>query len=206
MAQNFIPLFTNKIIGLKRVERNRTTFVNLVDYSWERANEGDNLSEQTLPEDENNDDNTNSSDSSESDGPPNQDSRDQDDSHHDRENHHSQSEETNKSKLNESVSSKRKREDNYPSSNQNKRPQTFRHCNQLHESPRNGVRKKQQDNSFKQSRIKSKIYKGKVRKTIQSTVAEMTKKTGDQESVHLENQKTKHSLVSHLTKRKSPTA
>lgn len=118
MAQNFIPLFTNKIIGLKRVERNRTTFVNLVDYSWERANEGDNLSEQTLPEDENNDDNTNSSDSSESDGPPNQDNRDQDDSHHDRENHHSQSEETNKRKLNVSVSSKRKREDNYPSSNQ----------------------------------------------------------------------------------------
>lgn len=43
VSQTFIPLFTNKLIGLKRVERNRTTHVNLVDYSWEKDNAWDSL-------------------------------------------------------------------------------------------------------------------------------------------------------------------
>lgn len=44
IAPTFQPLFLNKLIGLKRVERNRITKVNLVDYSWERDEEGYSLS------------------------------------------------------------------------------------------------------------------------------------------------------------------
>lgn len=35
------PLFTNHLIGLKRVERNNTTEINLVNYSWDRDEERD---------------------------------------------------------------------------------------------------------------------------------------------------------------------
>lgn len=35
-------------MGFKRVERNRSTCINLVNYSWERDEEADNLSELTL--------------------------------------------------------------------------------------------------------------------------------------------------------------
>lgn len=41
VEDNETPLFTNKLIGLKKVERNRTTKVNLVRYSRERGQAGD---------------------------------------------------------------------------------------------------------------------------------------------------------------------
>lgn len=71
IERNVIPLYSNKIIGLKRVERNRTSHVNLVGYSWERDTEGDSLSEQTIPEDED-DSQEDSSNSSGSDDPQDQ--------------------------------------------------------------------------------------------------------------------------------------
>lgn len=46
ISPTFPPLFLNTLIGLKRVERNRITKVNLVDYSWERDEEGYSLSAQ----------------------------------------------------------------------------------------------------------------------------------------------------------------
>ena len=52
VSPTFFPLYFNKIIGLKRVERNRTTEVNLVQYSWDRDEEGDSPSEMTIDEDE----------------------------------------------------------------------------------------------------------------------------------------------------------
>lgn len=45
---NFTPLFTNKLTRLKRVDKNITTDVNLVVYSWEWDEEGDSPSEVTL--------------------------------------------------------------------------------------------------------------------------------------------------------------
>lgn len=60
----FILLFTNKLIVLKRVERNKTSRFNLLDYSWERGNEGDSLSEKTLPKDDSGEDNSKTSESS----------------------------------------------------------------------------------------------------------------------------------------------
>ncbi|KMT13661.1 hypothetical protein BVRB_4g080450 [Beta vulgaris subsp. vulgaris] len=69
LEHNAIPLYSYKIIGLKRVERNRTTNVDLSGFSWERDSEGDSFSEQTLP-DEDNGDNTDSSGTSDSNGPP----------------------------------------------------------------------------------------------------------------------------------------
>ena len=72
VSQTFTPLFTNKLIGLKRVNRNRTTEVNLVDYSWERDEEGDSPSEVTLSDgnDEEDHDSSSSDDSSDdSEGP-----------------------------------------------------------------------------------------------------------------------------------------
>lgn len=65
ISPNFIPLFTNKLIGLKGVNRNRTTEVNLVDYSWERDEEGDSPSEATLSEEDGQEDQQNSSSSDE---------------------------------------------------------------------------------------------------------------------------------------------
>ena len=72
VSHNAIPLFTNKLIGLKRVERNRTSQVNLVEYSWNRDKEGDSMSEHTIEEDDPNDDSSDSSGSSGADGPTNQ--------------------------------------------------------------------------------------------------------------------------------------
>ena len=54
-SQNDIPLFTNKLIGLKRVERNRTSAINLVDYAGGRDKEGDSHSEHTIQDDVNDD-------------------------------------------------------------------------------------------------------------------------------------------------------
>lgn len=68
ISSNFIPLFTNKLIGLKRVNRNRTTEVNLVDYSWERDEEGDSPSEVTLSDDNDEEDQQDSSSSDDSSG------------------------------------------------------------------------------------------------------------------------------------------
>ncbi|KMT09187.1 hypothetical protein BVRB_6g132900 [Beta vulgaris subsp. vulgaris] len=69
------PLFTNKLIGLKRVERLRTTHVNLVQLSEERDKDGDSLSEQTLDDNHGNDDSS-SSDSSSNDDPAHQNNED----------------------------------------------------------------------------------------------------------------------------------
>lgn len=44
ISPTFHPLFSNKLIGLKRIQRNRITQVNLIDFSWERDEEGDNPS------------------------------------------------------------------------------------------------------------------------------------------------------------------
>lgn len=57
ISPTFQPLFTNKLIGLKRVQRNRITQVNLVDYSWERDEEGDILSENSHSQNEDNQEN-----------------------------------------------------------------------------------------------------------------------------------------------------
>lgn len=49
ISPTFHPLFTNKLIGLKRVQRNRISQVNLVDYSWDRDDEGESPSEDSYP-------------------------------------------------------------------------------------------------------------------------------------------------------------
>ncbi|KMT19504.1 hypothetical protein BVRB_1g011270 [Beta vulgaris subsp. vulgaris] len=88
VSQVAIPLFTNKMIGLKRVERNRTTQVNLVDFLIQRDNEGDSLSERTLSDDGSNHDNSDSSGSSGADSPPNQDTGHQEEPNNDQNNDH----------------------------------------------------------------------------------------------------------------------
>lgn len=48
ISPTFHPLFSNKLIGLKRVQRNRISHVNLVEFFWERDNEGDSQSEDSF--------------------------------------------------------------------------------------------------------------------------------------------------------------
>lgn len=79
VSPTYFPLYSNKIIGLKRVERNRTTDVNLVTYSWDRDEEGDSPSEMTVDEDE--EDPQDHSSSSEASGSSDQDDHNNDDHH-----------------------------------------------------------------------------------------------------------------------------
>lgn len=45
IEEEFIPLFSNRLIGLKKVERHRSSCLNLVQYSRERIPDGQSSSE-----------------------------------------------------------------------------------------------------------------------------------------------------------------
>ncbi|KMS95355.1 hypothetical protein BVRB_009020 [Beta vulgaris subsp. vulgaris] len=108
------PLFTNKLIGLKRVERLRTTRINLVQHSEERDAEGDSLSEQTIDEDENNNNNNNdgssSSDSSNNDDSPPQNNGNSEGQSRNKEGNHNVALDANRNDSHSAGTSKRKRD------------------------------------------------------------------------------------------------
>lgn len=97
ISPTFIPLFTNEIIGLKRVDHNRTTDINLVDYSYERDDEGDNPSEKTELREEDGDESQNDSSSSDSGNSGNDENHNQHDDQQKR--HQSQARDTSVTKI-----------------------------------------------------------------------------------------------------------
>lgn len=173
VSPSIIPLFTNKLIGLKRIERNRTTKVNLLVYIQGRDIEGDSISERTIEDDNFNDHNSDSSDSSGPGGPPNPNVDHKDRSQGNREAHQGNFSSSNIHDPNEAGSSKRKRVSNNSHQEGGKRHRT---C-----IP---------------SGLNSSIHARKLRRRsrILGTVANETKKTKDHSIHRVEFAKSSHSL------------
>ena len=200
VAQNFLPLFTNQLIGLKRVERNRTSQVNLVQYSWERDNEGDNLSKQTLLENDNDEDNSDSSSSSESDGPSNQENRDHEDSHLEGNNKQEQGEATNETRPHNAGFSKRKRNCSHANQTHNKkRKSSYTHAHVQDNSQAGNQRRMKNKHTRAHINGKTKISK-MAHKIVKVVVAMKNGKCRAQEPASAILAPAKHSILPHLAR------
>lgn len=182
IAPNAVPLFTNKVIGLKRVERNRTSHVNLIELAWDRDKDRDSFSKQTLPDDSSNEDSPDSSNSSDSDDPPDQNAGDQADSHRDQDNQQPRLEDQQHNKTKAASGSKRRRSDEYHDSYNHKKRRRAMNWDQSVPkfiSPGPNLRKGHAHRSTKRKQRKS--FRNNFT-SHQCTVANKTKRTEDQES------------------------
>ena len=143
---NAIPLYSNKIIGLKRVERNRTSHVNLVGYSWERDKEWDSLSEHTIPDDENDSQDHSSSDSSGPDDQPDQNNQSPNQDQQRKDPDHSRNESRTNTSFKGASTSKRVRGEDHNQSDQRKKRKLSSNVNMLQDHHNRGMKRRMINN------------------------------------------------------------